>query len=436
VNPRGLGPLLDELAGFVRRYVVLSEAQTAAVTLWILHTHTFAAAEATPYIAITSAEPESGKTRLLEVLERLVARPLTTSNISDAALFRSISTRQPTLLFDEIDAIFGPKARDREDMRGLLNAGYRRGAPALRMGGPNKTTLEEFEVFCPKAMAGIGDPLPPTLKSRSITIRLKKRAPGERVEPFRMKESREEAAPFATALAEWADGAVDALADARPALPPELGDRAADVWEPLVAIADLAGEEWAARAREAAVELSTRVGEEQSLGVLLLASCKAAFDANGDRIATADLISILASDEEAPWADWRRSGNPISPRALANLLRPYGIRTTTVNLGESRLKGVKREDFEDAWARYLALEPLPALHPASEAGLSPVSKRYQDGQVTDRKEAANPHGSDDVTEVTAETRGDAVRDPGNHPVPPIDEGLEDERREYLAEVGL
>src|SRR4029077_18577129 len=124
------------------RFVVLSDAQADAVTLWAAHTHVSDAFGCTPYLAISSPEKRSGKTRLLEVLELLVHEPLPTANISDAALFRAISELGPTLLLDEVDAIFGPKARDREDLRGMLNAGYRRGAVARRMGGPKMTTLE------------------------------------------------------------------------------------------------------------------------------------------------------------------------------------------------------------------------------------------------------------------------------------------------------
>lgn len=63
------GGLLDRAARTLRSYVVFqSDAQVVAASLWVVHTHAFEAAEATPYLAITSPERESGKTRLLEVL--------------------------------------------------------------------------------------------------------------------------------------------------------------------------------------------------------------------------------------------------------------------------------------------------------------------------------------------------------------------------------
>src|SRR5436309_6021848 len=105
--------LLNDVTAFLRRFVVMSDDQAAAVALWIAHTHAIDAADVTPYLTVTSALKRSGKSRTLDVLNRLVRSPLPTANISDAALFRATEKLNPTLLFDEIDAIFGPKARDR-----------------------------------------------------------------------------------------------------------------------------------------------------------------------------------------------------------------------------------------------------------------------------------------------------------------------------------
>jgi putative DNA primase/helicase len=178
--------LLDALELFLRRFVVLDEAQATAATLWTPHTWTIEAARATPYLFVTSAEPECGKTRLLEVLHELAREPLSTMNISDAALFRAIDQRKPTLFLDEVDAAFNPKARERgtkDELRSLLNAGYRRGQFVYRMGGGNHTTLERFEVFGAKALAGLGS-LPLTLQSRCIRLELTRRRADEPVEDF------------------------------------------------------------------------------------------------------------------------------------------------------------------------------------------------------------------------------------------------------------
>jgi len=202
------------------------------------HTHVFEAFGCTPYLAISSSEKRSGKTRLLEVLELLVRAPLPTANISDAALFRVIDDRHPTLLIDEVDAIFGKRSQ-RDELRGIINAGYRRGATTHRMGGPNNTTLQTFSVYCPKAFAGIGDCLPETVSDRAIPIRLMRRTRGQTVERFRLREVEPEGHALRDRLADWLEPQLDYLVESRPSLPDELDDRAQDVWEPLLAVADL-----------------------------------------------------------------------------------------------------------------------------------------------------------------------------------------------------
>jgi hypothetical protein len=234
-----LAGLLNGVRAFIRRFVVLDDVQADAVTLWTAHTHVFDAFGCTPYLAISSPEKRSGKTRLLEVLELLVREPLPTANISDAALFRVIDARQPTLLVDEVDAVFGKKSQ-REELRGIINAGYRRGATTHRMGGANNTTLQTFSVYCPKAFAGIGDCLPDTITDRAIPIRLRRRTRDASVERFRLREVQPEGHALRDQLAAWLEPHFDHLADSRPQLPDEIDDRAQDVWEPLLAIAELA----------------------------------------------------------------------------------------------------------------------------------------------------------------------------------------------------
>lgn len=349
-----LAGMLDQVRAFVQRFVVLTDDQTVAVSLWVFHTHAFDAAETTPYLSITSAEKRSGKTRLLEVLELLVRGPLPTVNISDAAMFRAIEQlNTPTLMFDEIDAIFGAKARDREDLRGMLNAGYRRGAESHRMGGAKMTELQAFPVFCPKVFAGIGE-LPDTIRDRTIRVRLERRTRDEPIERFRRRDVAQNAGPIRESLAAYVTLHADRLMDARPALPEELDDRAQDVWEPLLAIADLAAGDWPNRARRAAIALSTGVErEDESLGVSLLLDIRNIFTANeAKHYKTADLIDELAKVEESPWGDYGY-GKTISAQGIGKLLKPYRIKTMSVWIDGDKHRGYKREQFEDAWLRVL-----------------------------------------------------------------------------------
>jgi len=347
--------LLDDVLRFVRRFVVLSSAQATVVALWVLHTHALKAAETTPYLAITSAEKQCGKTRLLEVLQLLVANPWFTGRLTAAVLVRKIHADQPTLLLDETDTAFQGDREYTEALRGLLNSGHQRGGVASRCVGKGaKIELRDFRTFCPKALAGIGK-LPDTVADRSIPIRLKRKAPGEgTVERFRLRLIREDAAHLRQKIVEWAREHVETLRLATPALPVNLSDRQQDGAEPLLAIADLMGAGWSERARHSIVELfSGAAGEDPSVGVRLLADIRLVFDLRGtDRLGSQDLVHGLTEIETSPWAEWNHS-RPLTPTGLSRLLRPFEISPRTLRSGDNNFKGYRRESFEDAWKRYL-----------------------------------------------------------------------------------
>jgi hypothetical protein len=415
-----LARLLDELVELVRSYVVMSEAQAAACALWIAHTHAFDAAEATPYLHVTSAEAESGKTRLLEVLELLVAKPIKTGGSTAAALARAASQDPPpSLLLDETDNAF---RRDREyvaALLGILNDGYRRGGRTL-LCLPPRWEPSYLNVFTPKAIAGLGR-LPDTLASRAVQIRLKKRRRDETVKRWRQREVAAAAEPLRERLATWAEQTVEELAEARPIGPEdfrELRDRAVDVWEPLLAIAEAAGESWLARARAAALALS---GEQEpddlSIGVRLLADIKRAFDDLGARLSSQALIDALAADEEAPWGSWQGDGK-ITKRQLAGLLKKFGIKPGQLWIDGANVRGYEREQFDDDFLRYLPPSPqdgasktLGPLDPAPRTGFSLVSQTLEEAALADRKQAANPHGEPGLADLADKPADTAERDP-------------------------
>jgi hypothetical protein len=114
-------------------------------------------------------EPRATAQAVSNVIALFARDPISTASISDAALFRLVEKLAPTLIFDEVDTVFGAKAKEYEDLRRLLNAGFQRGAKAYRcVGDGSKQSVEGFAVFCPKVFAGIGDVLPDTVADRSI----------------------------------------------------------------------------------------------------------------------------------------------------------------------------------------------------------------------------------------------------------------------------
>jgi hypothetical protein len=354
-----LGGWLHQAETYVRRFVVLADEQAVAVVLWIAHTHAFAAAIATPYLSVSSAEMESGKTRLLEVLRILVANPWFTGRTTAAALVRKIDKAAPTLLLDEGDPAFNGDREYAEVLRGVLNTGYRKGGAVTVCAGQGANLdVRDFSTFSPKAIAGIGR-LPDTVESRSIPIRLKKRLATEEIERFRERKARAAGEAIADGLATFLEPLLGDLEAAEPELPDELSDREQDVWEPLLAIGDAAGGEWSPRARRAAVALSSREPDDATLGVRLLADIREAFD-DEEQLATADLLRRLRQIEESPWGGWN-DGDGIRPRELANKLRPYGVKSRDVHVeGEGRrrtVKGYRSADLEDAWGRYVPVTP-------------------------------------------------------------------------------
>lgn len=357
----GLDRMLSTVETLLRNYVVLSSAQSCALALWVIHTHVVEAGDVTPYIAITSPEKRSGKTRLLEVLELLVPTPLRVANISEAALFRTIAEHRATLLLDEADALFNGK-NEREDLRALVNAGYRRGAVVMRCEVEGKRIVpKRYDAYCAKAIAGIGQ-LPDTIADRSIPIRLQRKTRAEAVARFRFREVTEAGDVLRDALAGWSRDSMvtDTLREARPPLPDALDDRAQDGWEPLLAIADRTGESWPERARAAAVELHSEQSEgDESVGVLLLRHLRDAFPDGIEHRPTTELLTALCEREDGPWAAWWANdvdaGRTKGPAAkLARLLRPFAVEPRQIWTPGGKMRGYRAEDLGDLWERYVS----------------------------------------------------------------------------------
>jgi len=317
----------------------------------IEHFHT------TPRLALLSPEASSGKTRVLEVLDLLTPDSLFTLSASPASIFRTLAKTQVTLLFDEVDAIWNRRGKDdtHEDLRALLNAGYKRGSAIPRCVGPNHEVVN-FSVYCAVALAGLGD-LPDTIMSRSVIIRMRRRSPHEPIEPFRSRQHEPIGYAIRDRLAEWADTVGEATGNAWPELPEGIVDRPAEVWEPLLAVADAAGGNWPEAARKACVELYKVASDRRvSLGVRLLADTRIIFG-RADALHTEIILERLIGsdhyglDADAPWGDLQ--GKPLSKRRLASILRPYSIRPRKVTVGGRSLQGYRREHLWDAWERYL-----------------------------------------------------------------------------------
>lgn len=373
--------LLAEVEAFHRRFNVFPrEAAYVAVALWDAHAHLLDCFDSTPRLAFLSPEPGSGKSRALEIVETLVPHPMVAVNASAAALFRAVSSGEgrPTILFDEIDTIFGPKAGDNEELRGFLNAGHRRSGVTYRcIGDGGNQTVQAFPSYTGVAVAGLGS-LPDTILTRSVIIRMRRRARNEKVEPFRQRLHEKEGHALRERLAAWAEQVREQVRDAWPELPEGVTDRPADVWEPLLAVADAAGGDWGKRARVACVELvkASQSDDKGSLGIRLLTDLRDHVMVGVDRLPTIAVIDRLNALDDAPWADLQ--GKPLDSRRLARMLADYmtsdnePIASRNIRTAGGVLKGYYSTDLYDAWQRYCPppsqqpLQPLVPLHPSSQ----------------------------------------------------------------------
>jgi Protein of unknown function (DUF3631) len=352
IEPEG-ATLLDDVFAFLGRFVAYpSVAAKVAHALWCAHAHLMDAWESTPRIAFLSPEPGSGKTRALEVTELLVPRPVEAINVTPAYLFRKVADPDglPTILFDEIDTVFGPKAKENEEIRGLMNAGHRRGAVAGRCVVKGKRIeTEEIPAYCAVALAGIGD-LPDTILSRSVIVKMRRRAPDEKIEAFRRRTHAPEGEALFKRLQGWAGRVATAAAAARPVMPAGVKDRDADAWESLLAVADLAGGDWPDTARVAAVALVALLKESTpSLGIQLLRDLKTVFG-TAEQKSTESILNDLYALDESPWKDLR--GKPLTDRGLAGRLKRYDIKPKVIRIGTLTPRGYEKADFLDAWKRY------------------------------------------------------------------------------------
>jgi hypothetical protein len=332
--------ILDALVDHMSKYVVFAnDAQADVLAGWVMHTYAINAAHATPYIYVSSDMMRSGKTRLLEVLEQLAHAAIRTVGITPAALFNIMNEDDITLMIDEIDTVYGPGKKN-EDLRQVLNGGYRRGSHIVRY-SRGKGILK-FDIFGPKVLAGIDTGVPGTVKDRCIEIKMERRE-GQPVEPFVPRKTIGYVQGLHARIRNWVDAVMDDLKKAEPDSIIGLDDRAMEISEPIAAIFDLCGNDWNLRGRDALTELlyNRETAEET---VILLEDIREAF-ADEEKITTVDLLHFL-----------RESGRKgYTSRQLAKECRGwFGVEPTTLNMGgDKRAKGYRLMDFAEPFARYL-----------------------------------------------------------------------------------
>lgn len=451
--------VLDLVARFIGPYLALpSEHCLTVMVLWAAHTHAAHRFYVTPRLVFDSAEYGSGKTRALEVFFLVCFRPKMTISTTTAALYRRLAKageRPLTILFDETDAMFNPRtAPQYEDLRAVLNAGYKRGATVDRCVGDGASMdVAEFPVFAPVALAGIAGYTPRSIRDRAVAeIHMRKRLPTEAVRSFEEEEAAEESGPVRNALAGWVASVSESLGTARPVMPDGVTDRRAENWRALLAIADAAGSGWPERARDACRYFVLGGENQDTFGTRLLRDTRHVFtlwqDMPGDgedpeslrvpvgfhdKLHTVDILRMLVALEDSPWADLR--GKPLEASRLKDELERYQVYKKQVRApdfnkpvgldGEHPFTSAKgyyvagEGGLGDAWARYL---PDHETYVGSDLG----GNRGNEGNAAGQAPLpADGGGNAEETEVTAArpepdavtSRGNSVTSPADRPEP-------------------
>ncbi|HEV2394576.1 MAG TPA: DUF3631 domain-containing protein [Verrucomicrobiae bacterium] len=376
--------LLEAIRLKITSHVVLPRWAPETMALWVPHTFAFQYRDITTYLGIESPEHRCGKSTLITILSELTQRAVVASNVTAPSFFRVIAQILPTLFIDEADTFL----TGNDELRGILNSSsFKKTAFVLRAvnlpsqtgaasgnGGASSVNpscgynpgILRFSCWCPKLIARIGA-LPATLADRCIVFRLQRKTadePCERLRKFKSDDLNRKCLRFVL------DHAAE-IAAAEPEMPGELNDRAADVWEPLFVIADLAGGSWPQLARDAAIGVAAASSDSNPMAVLLF-DVFIQFDlAKSDRLFSSRLVERLNAYSNRPWKDLLR-GKPIDDRWLARQLSPYGIRPRNLRIEGIQAKGYCQEDMVETVRRYVPKSEARALldelrPPAEEA---------------------------------------------------------------------
>lgn len=384
--------LLDKVRDALTKYVIFPNPHCAvAVTLWAAATHGLPAWQHATRLAILSPQKRCGKSRLMDIVAAVSFSPLMCSDTSPAAVFRSIGdddNSTPTLFVDEADVMFGTKraAEQNDDLRGLFNSGWQRGRPTRRCVGPQQTPTD-FNTFAMAALAAINS-LPDTIADRAVVISLKRREAGETVARYRLRRDHPPLLALGARLSRWVRENVPRLRDVEPSLPDTIEDRAADAWEPLVAIADAAKGHWPDSARAACKALTAAAADtDEENSAQLLKDIRKVFTATRQTFMPSRmLVKELREIEESPWND-----DDLTVSRLARMLKPYGVKPG--HNAAKTVRGYEQATLNDAFRRYLRPEPSSRPkspdsqheHPETQTVPNPSTTRPTDdsGRLTD-----------------------------------------------------
>lgn len=390
-EPIDTAELLDDITGLIKQFIICAPETAHASALWITFTWVIDYVQVAPIAFITAPEMQCGKSQLLSVIGSMVKKPAIASSITPSVIFRVIEKYCPTLLIDEADSFMNGN----EDMRGLINSGHTRQSAYVWRSTGDDHEPTQFSTWGAKALCGIGTQAA-TIMDRSIVLELRRKLPHENTERLRHAD-KSSFLHIRQKLARFAQDAGAVIEQSRPDLPDILSDRAQDNWDPLLAIADYAGGHWPVTARHTALAIFAKTKDEdnQSAGMMLLCDIQTLFDDDLQRtkITSADLLEKLLEIEDRPWSEWSK-GWPITTSKIARYLKPFGLAPKTIREGCKTAKGYIRDDFEDAFSRYIPEQSVTASQHAETQAYSDSETVTQSENVTAENSSKPPENPD------------------------------------------
>ncbi len=389
-EPIELAELLEDIRAQIKRFIICAPETANATTLWIAFTWVIDHVQVSPIANITAPEMQCGKSQLLSVISAMVKKPAIAANISPSVVFRVIEKYCPTLLIDEADSFMNGN----EDLRGIINSGHTRQSAYVWRSVGDDHEPTQFSTWSAKALCGIGAQAA-TIMDRSIILELRRKLPHEKVERLRHAD-KQEFLNIKRKLARFALDSGEAIENSRPALPDALSDRAQDNWEPLLAIADIAGNHWPETARQSAMAIYAKGQDDdnQAPGIMLLHDIQDIFEGEKLRIkiTSADLLEKLLHLEDRPWSEWNR-GHAITSNKIARYLKPFGVSPKTIRTGSTTAKGYMKDDFEDAITRYIPVQSVTPSQPNETNTYSRIQTVTNIANVTNEFLPESPENS-------------------------------------------
>jgi hypothetical protein len=355
---------LDAIEKFLRRFLILpNERDYTIAVLWVAHTYFTDRIPTSPRLAIISPEYGCGKSRFLEVLESLCYRGEKLDHQTRSYLMRMVELtvqeygKPPTLLIDEIDAVWKSNSEDGEALRAFVNTGYRNtGYYGITEGEGKNRKPTKFRTFAPIAIAGKGEVLPESVMTRSHIIRLQKRSGTQTVEKFLNRDVKNAGEELNEWLQAWSESVGEDVTYLDLILPVE--DREEEIWSPLFQVAYVAGGDWYERVLKALNESRVNSQDDSMSSERQVLADTYKITEGLTHIRSSDLVDKLINLNESDYGHFTY-GRPISDRTLAKCLRPYEIKSKQIRFPSGSFKGYEVFEIVRAYQGYVPRVPTP-----------------------------------------------------------------------------